>query len=117
MGDPVHVDLAARLADSGGVVMMIGGPDTGKTTFSRMLVGSALELGRTVAYIDSDLARTTVRRAERETVRLRDTDHPVNPETLRWLNRASSVLFDLARYEESVAVGGSRPAAADHDEA
>ena len=52
-----------------------------------------------------------MRRAERETVRLRDTDHPVNPETLRWLNRASSVLFDLARYEESVAVGGSLPAA------
>ena len=64
-----------------------------------------------------DLARTTVRRAERETVRLRDADHPVNPETLRWLNRASSVLFDLARYEESVAVGGSRPAATGHGEA
>lgn len=60
MEDPVHADLAARLAAAGGVVMMIGGPDTGKTTFSRMLAGAALNAGRTVAYIDSDLAITSV---------------------------------------------------------
>ena len=60
MGDPVHDDLVARLAETGGVVMMIGAPDTGKTTFSRMLIGVALDRGRTVAYIDSDLAHTTV---------------------------------------------------------
>ena len=47
-----------------------------------------------------DLARTTIRRAEREAVRLRGHGHPVSDETLRYLNRASSVLFDLARYEE-----------------
>ena len=47
-----------------------------------------------------DLARTTIRRAERETVRLRGHGHPVNGDTIRYLNRASSVLFDLARYEE-----------------
>ncbi len=47
-----------------------------------------------------DLARTTIRRAERETVRLRRHGHPVNEHTIRYLNRASSVLFDLARYEE-----------------
>ena len=61
-----------------------------------------------------DLARTTVRRAERETVRLRSHDHPVNDETVRYLNRASSVLFDLARYEEQQAgidAIRSRPAA------
>ncbi len=52
-----------------------------------------------------DLARTTIRRAERETIRLRDSGHEVNPDTIRYLNRASSVLFDLARYEE--AAGGA----------
>ena len=57
-----------------------------------------------------DLARTTVRRAERETIRLREAEHQVNPETIRWLNRASSVLFDLARYEEAQAGRASRPA-------
>lgn len=60
MDDPGHIDLAERLADGDGVVMMIGGPDTGKTTFSRMLTGAAVELGRAVAYIDSDLAITSV---------------------------------------------------------
>ena len=63
-----------------------------------------------------DLARTTVRRAERETIRLREAEHPVNPETLRWLNRASSVLFNLARYEEAEAGRQSRPAAARDNE-
>ena len=67
--------------------------------------------GEAVGAAALDLARTTVRRAERETIRLRDTDHDVNPETLRWLNRASSVLFDLARYEEAQAGRSSRPAA------
>lgn len=50
-----------------------------------------------------DLARTTIRRAEREVVRLRGHGHRVNDETIRYLNRASSVLFDLARYEEQQA--------------
>ncbi len=60
MADPIHIDLAERLASVGGVVMMVGGPDTGKTTFSRVLAGAALKLGRSVAYIDSDLAITSV---------------------------------------------------------
>ncbi len=47
-----------------------------------------------------DLARTTIRRAERETVRLRAHGHPVSDATIQYLNRASSVLFDLARYED-----------------
>ena len=60
MGDPIHSDLAARLADTSGVAMMIGAPDTGKTTFAQMLIESALSLGRAVAYVDSDLAHPTV---------------------------------------------------------
>ena len=60
MGDPIHSDLAARLTESGGVVMLIGAPDTGKTTFSRILIERALSLGQTVAYVDSDLAHPTV---------------------------------------------------------
>ena len=56
--------------------------------------------GETPAGGALDLARTIIRRAEREASRLRDAGHPVNPETMRYLNRASSVLYDLARYEE-----------------
>lgn len=60
MVDPVHIDLGERVAGSAGVVMTIGGPDTGKTSFSCTLAGAALELGRTVTYIDSDLSITSV---------------------------------------------------------
>src|SRR5438067_4596526 len=40
-----------------------------------------------------DVARATVRRAERRTVELRDTGAEVNPEALRYLNRLSDLLF------------------------
>lgn len=56
------------------------------------------------------MARTIVRRAEREAVRLRESGADVNPQTLRYLNRASSVLFDLARYEEAEAGREAVPA-------
>ncbi|MEE9278289.1 MAG: ATP:cob(I)alamin adenosyltransferase, partial [Dehalococcoidia bacterium] len=59
--------------------------------------------GETAAGGALDLARTIVRRAEREASRLRAGGHPLNPELLRYLNRASSVLYDLARYEEQLA--------------
>ena len=59
MSDPVHLDLAARLAGAG-VVMIIGAPDTGKTTLARTMARSALDLGRTAAYVDGELALATV---------------------------------------------------------
>ena len=56
--------------------------------------------GATAAAGALDLARSVTRRAEREASRLQTGGHPLNPEILRYLNRASSVLYDLARYEE-----------------
>ena len=52
--------LRNRMAEISGVVMVIGGADTGKTTVARMLLADALEAGRTVAYVDADLAASTV---------------------------------------------------------
>jgi cob(I)alamin adenosyltransferase len=46
-----------------------------------------------------DVARSTVRRAERRTVELRDGGAEVNEEVLRYLNRLSDLLFVLARRE------------------
>ncbi|ESQ77180.1 cob(I)yrinic acid a,c-diamide adenosyltransferase [Asticcacaulis sp. AC402] len=43
------------------------------------------------------LARTVVRRAERDAVTLNRTE-PVNPEALKYLNRLSDLLFVLARH-------------------
>jgi cob(I)alamin adenosyltransferase len=48
-----------------------------------------------------DVARTVVRRAERRVARLAHAEPLPNQETiLRYLNRLSSLLFALARYEE-----------------
>lgn len=47
-----------------------------------------------------DVARTVVRRSEREAVALAGS-HPINGEIVRYLNRLSSLLFMLARAEEA----------------
>ena len=52
--------MRSRMADISGVVMVIGGADTGKTTVARMLLSDAVDAGRTVAYVDADLAASTV---------------------------------------------------------
>ncbi|MEN8239752.1 MAG: Clp1/GlmU family protein, partial [Actinomycetota bacterium] len=55
-----YSQLRNRMADISGVVMVIGGADTGKTTVARMLLSDALKAGRTVAYVDADIAGSTV---------------------------------------------------------
>ncbi len=55
-----YSQLRSRMADISGVVMVIGGADTGKTTVARMLLSDAVDAGRTVAYVDADLAASTV---------------------------------------------------------
>ncbi len=46
-----------------------------------------------------DLARGTVRRAERRSVEMRDSGRPVNEHALRYLNRLSDLLFVMARWQ------------------
>jgi cob(I)alamin adenosyltransferase len=53
-----------------------------------------------------DVARSTVRRAERRVVEMQDAGRDVNPEARRYLNRLSDLLFVLAR---SVAGEGDVP--------
>jgi cob(I)alamin adenosyltransferase len=48
-----------------------------------------------------DVARTTCRRAERQVVALANMAEYVNPETIRYLNRLSDVLWLLARFVET----------------
>lgn len=49
-----------------------------------------------------DLARTVIRRAEREVARLLHEGVITNADTLRYLNRASDLAFVLSRYEEKL---------------
>lgn len=62
--------------------------------------------GDTVVSAALDVARTVVRRAEREATRLVHEGQIQNEQVLAFLNRFSSLLFVLARYEEQVEGAG-----------
>lgn len=57
--------------------------------------------GELMSSAGLDLARSIVRRAERQAVAMQREDLLDDPEILRYLNRASDLLFVLARYEEA----------------
>lgn len=64
--------------------------------------------GSTFASAALDVARTTCRRAERKAVALAvaGSNEYVNPDTLRYLNRLSDVLWLFARLEETIQLDG-----------
>lgn len=57
--------------------------------------------GASMASAGLDLARSTIRRAERQAVSMDREGLVPDPEILRYLNRVSDLLFALARYEEA----------------
>jgi cob(I)alamin adenosyltransferase len=57
--------------------------------------------GETGGSAGLDLARTVLRRAEREAVTMDREGMMPDPEILRYLNRVSDLLFALARFEEA----------------
>ncbi|HEX5630611.1 MAG TPA: Clp1/GlmU family protein, partial [Acidimicrobiia bacterium] len=60
MSDGHHAALLDDLARRRGVVMLVGGPDTGKSTLARQLLTAAVAAGKTAAYVDADVDQTTV---------------------------------------------------------
>lgn len=75
-------------------------------------LGAAIELprefvvpGETASGAALDVARTVIRRAERQVVALTRQAVIGNPEIVRYLNRLSSLLFMLARAEDLHATG------------
>jgi polynucleotide 5'-hydroxyl-kinase GRC3/NOL9 len=58
--DGHHGALLEDLARRRGVVMLVGGPDTGKSTLARDLLAAALAAGKTAAYVDADIDQTIV---------------------------------------------------------
>jgi cob(I)alamin adenosyltransferase len=57
--------------------------------------------GNSLSSAALDLARATCRRAERRVVDLSERKDYVNPESIRYLNRLSDVLWLFARYIET----------------
>lgn len=72
--------------------------------------------GDTHAGAALDVARTVIRRAERQAVTLEHAGGIGNPEIIRYLNRLSSLLFILARAED-LQGGGTVRLAKDRDQA
>jgi cob(I)alamin adenosyltransferase len=64
--------------------------------------------GHSLSSAALDVARTTCRRAERGVVAVADTEY-VNPETIRYLNRLSDVLWLFARFVETQAQSPAKP--------
>ncbi len=58
--EDAHASLRERVIGEHGVVMLIGGADTGKTTLARHLARDALMSGRSVAFVDGDVGAATV---------------------------------------------------------
>ena len=55
-----HDEAIAKLAARPGRVFVVGGVDSGKTTFAQRLVRAGLEAGHVGAIVDADLAQSTI---------------------------------------------------------
>lgn len=55
-----HARAVEELAASAARIFVVGGVDTGKTTFTNRLAHAALRAGQTVAIVDSDLGQSTI---------------------------------------------------------
>ena len=89
-----YASLRERVVGERGVVMVLGAANTGKTTMSRLLMQDALAAGRSVAYVDSDIAVPTV-------------GAPACA-ALRWVRNPAD-LEDLSRPDSMRFVGSTQP--------
>ena len=57
---PEWEETVTALVESGGTLMLLGGTDVGKTTFTRLLVNRAVEAGHRVAIVDADVGQSEI---------------------------------------------------------
>jgi polynucleotide 5'-hydroxyl-kinase GRC3/NOL9 len=89
-----HAALRRRLAGERGVIMIIGGPDTGKTSFARRLLADAVAMGRVAAFVDADTGQSTV--------------GPPACVGMKWID-SPAALDDLTTADEIRFVGSTTP--------
>lgn len=80
----------ARVAERGGVVLALGGVDTGKSSFCRMAAEVAVRLGRPVAYVDADVGHPTVGPPATVGLRFITSEEDLEPSAL---SRADAMSF------------------------
>jgi polynucleotide 5'-kinase involved in rRNA processing len=120
MPESEHEHLIHDLTGDGGVVMLLGALDTGKTSFAIQLLANAVAEGKQAAYIDADVGQTTV--GPPACVGLKwvrshvDLDHLEEADELRFVGSispkhlvlqeviATATLVDLARGEVDLIV-------------
>lgn len=73
----------ARVVERGGMVVALGGLDTGKSSFCIMCAAVAARLGRTVAYLDTDVGQTTVGAPATIGLKFIEGEEEVEPARLR----------------------------------
>jgi polynucleotide 5'-kinase involved in rRNA processing len=74
--------VVQRLVASGGVVVVLGGLDSGKSTFARQVATAAVRAGRTAAFLDADLGQKTVGPPTCVTLRVLREEGDLAPEAL-----------------------------------
>ncbi|MEA2002409.1 MAG: Clp1/GlmU family protein [Actinomycetota bacterium] len=89
-----YASMRERVIGERGVVMVMGAANTGKTTMARLLLRDALDAGRSVAFVDSDVAVSAV-----------GAPACVG---LRWV-RSQADLDDLSRADSMRFVGSTQP--------
>lgn len=82
--------VVARVVERGGMVVVLGGLDSGKSSFCRMCAAVAVRLGRTVAYLDTDVGQTTVGPPTTIGLKYVSTPEDLEPERLA---RADALYF------------------------
>lgn len=60
MNPDLHAPLIDDLTRRRGVVMLVGAPDTGKTSLATRLLAAGLAAGKSVAFVDADIDQSTV---------------------------------------------------------
>jgi polynucleotide 5'-hydroxyl-kinase GRC3/NOL9 len=75
-----------RAADTAGVVVLLGGLDSGKSTLGRRIAAAAVEAGRTTAFLDADLGQKTVGPPTAVTLRMLRTPEDLEPDSLSRLD-------------------------------
>ncbi|HJT38395.1 MAG TPA: Clp1/GlmU family protein [Actinomycetota bacterium] len=86
----LYDSVVARTVERRGTTVALGGLDSGKTSFCKMCAAVAVRLGRTVAYVDSDVGQSTVGPPTTIGLKFISTAEDLEPEPLA---RADSIYF------------------------